>query len=99
MRAVLPVLLLLAVPSFAQSPEPDPLLWPEAQRAFLQDGPALLLSSEQRAAFVALDEAGREQFIRDFLRDPIPETPENELQEGIERRQLLALREYSLLQD
>lgn len=99
MRTVLPVLLLLAVPSFAQPPEPDPLLWPEAQRAFLEDGPSLLLTSEQRAAFVALDAAGRDQFMRDFLRDPIPGTPENELQEGIERRRLLALREYSLLQD
>ncbi|HKV08751.1 MAG TPA: VWA domain-containing protein [Thermoanaerobaculia bacterium] len=100
MPVVLLILLVfLASPSFAQSTEPDPLLWPEAQRAFLEDGPALLLSPEQRAAFMALDEAGRDQFIQDFLRDPIPGTPENELQEGIERRQLLALRDYSLLQD
>ena len=67
MRAVFPILLLLAVPALAQAPEPDPLLWPEAQRAFLQDGPGLLLTLEQRAAFLALDEAGRDAFIGEFL--------------------------------
>jgi hypothetical protein len=35
--------LLLALPALAA--EPDPLLWPEAQRAFWQDGPALLLTA------------------------------------------------------
>jgi Ca-activated chloride channel homolog len=98
MPAVLLILLaLLAAPAFAQAPEPDPLLWPEEQRAFLEDGPALLLSSEQRAAFLALDEAGRERFIEDFLgRDPLPGTPGNELQEGVLRRQRLALQAHSL---
>lgn len=99
MRTVFPILLLLAVPVFSQAPEPDPLLWPEAQRAFLEDGPGLLLSPEQRAAFLALDEAGRERFIEDFLRDPVPETPDNELREGIARRYRLASQEYPLLHD
>lgn len=99
MRSVLPVLLLLAVPAFSQETAPDPLLWPEPQRAFLEDGPGLLLSPEQRAAFLALDEAERERFIEGFLRDPVPETPAHELQEGIARRQRLAFQEYPLLQD
>lgn len=99
MRTVFPILLLLAAPAFSQAPEPDPLLWPEAQRAFLEDGPGLLLSEEQRSAFLALDEAGRERFIEDFLRDPIPGTPANELKEGIARRHRLATQDYPLLHD
>jgi Ca-activated chloride channel homolog len=94
--------LLFALPALAQppSPEPDPILWPEPQRAFFQDGPALLLTPEQRAAFLALDEAGRERFIREFLdRDPIPETPANELREGIERRGRLVALEFASPQD
>ncbi|HWM93691.1 MAG TPA: VWA domain-containing protein [Thermoanaerobaculia bacterium] len=74
----------------------DPLTWPEPQRAFFQDGPALLLTPEQRAEFQALDEQGREQRIRELLdRDPIPETPANELRAGIERRQRLATVDYA----
>lgn len=100
MPAILLILLaLLAAPVLAQAPDPDPLLWPEPQRAFLQDGPGLLLSPEQRAAFLALDAAGRDRFIGEFLRDPIPGTPDNELREGIERRQRLASQEHSLLHD
>lgn len=73
---------LLVLPAAAA--ETDPLLWPEEQRAFWQDGPALLLTPEQRTAFLALDETRRGTFIRDFLdRDP-------RLREGIERRQRLA---------
>src|SRR4028119_1517197 len=92
---VAPLLLILtglagfALPALAADPEP--LLWPEPQRAFLQDGPGLLLTDEQRAELLALDEAGREAFIQAFLdRDPIPETPRNELREGVERRLRLA---------
>lgn len=73
----------------------DPLKWPEPQRAFFQDGPALLLTPKQRAELTALDEAGRERWIREFLeRDPIPGTPANELAVGIERRQRLGLADY-----
>jgi Ca-activated chloride channel family protein len=78
------VLLAAAVPAAAV--ENDPLLWPEEQRAFWQDGSALLLTREQRAAFPALDEAGRSAFIHDFLTE--------ELRAGIERRQKLAARDF-----
>lgn len=77
-------LLLTALPAAAA--EIDPLLWPEEHRAFWQDGPALLLDAEQRAELLAADDAGREAFLRRFLADPIPQTPENELRAGIERR-------------
>ncbi|RPH53853.1 hypothetical protein EHM82_07755, partial [bacterium] len=95
-------LLLLALPALAQppSPEPDPILWPEPQRAFWQDGPALLLTEEQRTAFLALDDAGRERFIAEFLgQDPLPETPVNELREGLERRGRLVGLEFASPQD
>jgi Ca-activated chloride channel homolog len=66
----------------------DPRLWPEEQRVFWQEGPGLLLDDGQRAAFLALDEAGRSAFIRDFLdRNPA-------LQEGVRRRRSLAEREF-----
>lgn len=74
----------------------DPLSWPEPQRAFFHDGPALLLSPEQRQELAALDEAGRERFIQAFLdKDPVPETTANELRSGIERRQLLAAKDFA----
>lgn len=74
----------------AQSAKPDdPLKWPEPQRAFFQDGPALLLTPEQRAELRALDEAGRERWIREFLEsDP-------QLETGIERRKQLGLASYA----
>lgn len=70
-------------------------MWPEPQRAFLHDGPGLLLTESQRQELLSLDEEGRQRFIEEFLgRDPIPETPGNELQEGIERRQRLVAQEF-----
>ncbi|HYG64004.1 MAG TPA: hypothetical protein VEL74_15620, partial [Thermoanaerobaculia bacterium] len=73
----------------------DVTLWPEAQRSFWQDGPALLLTEAQRDELLSLDADGREQFIRTFLsQDPIPETRGNELTEAIERRRRLAAIEY-----
>jgi Ca-activated chloride channel family protein len=92
-------LILVALPAFAQSPAPaDPILWPEAQRAFFQDGPALLLTLEERETFLALDEAGRDAYIGEMLgRDPIPETPANELVEGIARRRRLVAAESQTL--
>lgn len=77
--------------------EASPTLWPEEQRAFLQDGPAYLLEPAERDRFAALDEAERQRFMEEFLaRDPLPETPENELREGI-RRRLLLIRNEGLL--
>ena len=95
------LLLLLALPTRAQSAaDSDPTLWPEPQRAFFQDGPALLLSAAERDELTGLDEAGRERFIRYFVgRDPIPETPENELAEGIERRLRLVAHELPTPRD
>ncbi|MCH9651067.1 MAG: VWA domain-containing protein [Deltaproteobacteria bacterium] len=65
----------------------DPVLWPEAQRSFYQDGPASLLDPEEREAFASLDEVGRELFIDSFL-ERIPAT-DGGLKEAIRRRQLL----------
>lgn len=69
----------------------DPVLWPEAQRSFFEDGPGLLLTPEQRIELRSLDEAGRDRFIKAFLdKDPNPATPANELREAIARRTRLA---------
>lgn len=101
MRGAASAVLLAVVavsPILAQTP--DPVLWPEPQRAFFQDGPAFLLTPEQRAELLTLDEAGRERLIRAFLdRDPIPETPENELRLGIERRMRLLEEELASFGD
>lgn len=79
---------LLGGAAFAQS---DPITWPEPQRAFFQDGPALLLTPEQRLELRSINTDARERFIREFLdKDPVPDTPANELKIGIERRQRLA---------
>lgn len=81
---------LLAIP-LAAPPAADPLLLPDSQRAFLQDGPGLLLSEDQRQALLEQDEAARGAWIASFLdKDPLPATPENELRLGIARRQRLA---------
>ncbi|HEV7518279.1 MAG TPA: hypothetical protein VGR07_18430, partial [Thermoanaerobaculia bacterium] len=85
--AVLTVLTGLSRPAHAQGdPAADPLLWPEPQRAFYQDGPGLLLSAEDRQRFLAADEAGKDAFIRKLQG--------SELLRGIERRQQLARTEY-----
>ena len=77
-------------PSARRVGAPDASLWPEEQRAFLQDGPAWLLASAERQRLLAANEAERAAQIAAFLeRDPISETPENELAEGIRRRRLL----------
>ncbi|MES1242107.1 MAG: VWA domain-containing protein [Acidobacteriota bacterium] len=80
----------------AADPEAAVLAWPEPQRAFYQDGPGLLLPREQRQQLLAMSEDERGRFIQEFLgRDPVPETPANELQVGIERRQRLMLNEFA----
>ena len=55
---------LLGGAAFAQS---DPITWPEPQRAFFQDGPALLLTPEQRLELRSISTDARERFIREFL--------------------------------
>jgi Ca-activated chloride channel family protein len=81
------IALLMALPANTVLAE-DPVLWPEPQRAFLQDGPGLLLTPEQREELLSLDEAGRDDFIERFLADPV-------LREGIELRRRLAFQELS----
>jgi VWFA-related protein len=72
------------------------LTWPEPQRAFFQDGPGLLLTRQQRDELLAMAADERERFIQEFLgRDPVPDTPANELKVGIERRQRLMLNEFA----
>ncbi|HEX3131186.1 MAG TPA: VWA domain-containing protein [Thermoanaerobaculia bacterium] len=93
----------LAAPGILQAQadrQADPaaavLTWPEPQRAFFQDGPGLLLTRQQRDEMLAMTPEARERFIQEFLgRDPVPGTPENELQVGIERRQRLMTNEFS----
>jgi Ca-activated chloride channel family protein len=86
---------LLPVETAAQTPEDPSLFWPEPQRAFLHDGPGLLLTDSQREELLSLDEEGRTRFIEDFLADPDPTTPENELREAIARRKRLVQQEFS----
>jgi VWFA-related protein len=91
---------LLSLLSFASiaaqsAPGSDPSLWPEAERSFFQDGPALLLTAEQRAELLGLAAEARGPWIRDFLaKDPLPETPANELADAIARRSRLAEDQY-----
>ena len=69
-------------------------LWPERQRAFLHDGPGLLLTEAQREELLSLNEKGRDRWIESFFQDPDPETPENELREAVARRQRLVWKEF-----
>ena len=65
--------------------EADPAV--ERTRAFLEDGPAELLPAEERARLKALPLAERiGEVAARLARDPLPETPENELAVGIENR-------------
>lgn len=73
----------------------DPVLWPEPQRAFFQDGPQLLLSDDQRTALTHMDVGARQRWIDEFLaRDPSADTPASTLREGILRRQRLVADKY-----
>jgi VWFA-related protein len=68
----------------------DPVLWPEPQRAFFQDGPQLLLSEDQRTALTHMEVGARQRWIEEFLaRDPGAGTPASALREAILRRQRL----------
>ena len=111
MAFLLLLLILLAAgsvsPGLAMSPgntssdsTDSPLSWPEEQRSFWYDGPSFLLSAAERRELGAMNETERSQWIDEFLgRDPIPETPENELQEGIRRRKELLRRNFVSLLD
>ncbi|MEM7482217.1 MAG: VWA domain-containing protein [Acidobacteriota bacterium] len=76
-------------------PEADFALWSDNQREFFTEGPALLLTAEERERIAGLDDARRQNEILSFVStDPLPSTPLNELAEGIERRRQLARGEF-----
>jgi VWFA-related protein len=73
------------------------VLWPEHQRVFIQDAPSLLLGDEEKKAFLAASPEERDGLVDEFYdRDPLPETEENELTVGIERRVALVRHEEFL---
>ncbi len=75
-------------------------LLPEAERAFLDDGPAWLVPEADRKALLAMDSDKRAAWIEAFLaRDPVAATSDNELVDGIERRQGLVLSELNTFLD
>ncbi len=66
----------------------------------LFDAASALVERDERERLRELDAAGRQAWIEEFLGlDPDPATPENELLEGIERRQILARTEFLTLID
>ncbi len=76
------------------------VLWPENQRAFVQDGPGLLLRPDQLEALVAMTPEDRDTWIDEFLsNDPVAETELNELTFGIERRRKLVHLDFVTLVD
>ena len=87
-RNILIAILFAAAAVIWASPTGDsPVLWPEEERQFFQDGPGLLLSETARDEFLGLDSSGRRQAMARFLsRDPVEETEINELTVGIEKR-------------
>jgi len=93
---LLTVFLSLPVLGFVREvPFEPPLHWPEEHRAFFQDGPGWLLGDAEFERFLELDEDARGRFIAELLgRDPDPETPENELVEGIRNRRRLVTAEF-----
>lgn len=82
--------LAVTLPAAVAAEEAGSVLWPEHQRAFFQDGAGLLLDTATRAELAATSVEARDRFIAEFLRDPLPETAENELVVAIERRARLA---------
>ncbi len=93
------ILAVVAVATAAGT-EDSPVLWPEPERAFFSDGPALLLTRGERDALVQRGPEARAEWITTFLEtDPVPETPVNELVEAIDRRRELAFSELNSFLD
>jgi len=95
LRAMALALLAAAGFTTASMAADDPVLWPEHQRAFFQDGAALLLVNASRQQLIEMDVEERDRFIAALVADPVPETPENELAVAIDRRRRLALQELA----
>ncbi|MFQ5525513.1 MAG: VWA domain-containing protein [Thermoanaerobaculia bacterium] len=92
--------LVLFGPALAAEAEDSPVLWPERDRAFFTDGPGLLLDRDERDALRRMDPAARATWIAGFLsEDPVPETPLNELVDGIEKRRALVFQEFNSFVD
>jgi hypothetical protein len=88
-----------AVP-VAAATDGERVLWPEPERAFVDDGPGWLLPDVERDALLGMDSPRRAAWIESFLaRDPVPATPDNELEQGIERRRQLVLSELPTFLD
>jgi len=95
LTATLGCALVLAALPAAGAENGDRALWPEAERAFFDDGPGWLVPDADRAALLAMDAAARGSWIRAFLAgDPAAETAGNELEQGIARRRLLVRSEH-----
>ncbi|HVS62763.1 MAG TPA: VWA domain-containing protein [Thermoanaerobaculia bacterium] len=68
--------------------------WPPEQQEFWFEGPGLLVDRELEDRLRAADDEERAELIEEFLRDRSPQTPANELREGIGLRRRLARRDF-----
>ncbi len=98
-RSLLAVLALLALgaPSLAAAgPQTrPPALWPDDQRVFYLDGPAWLLSEDERASLLEMDEAARAAFMESFLSAAsAPGVTAEQLAQAIGRRRALMRSEF-----
>jgi len=74
----------------------SPALWPDAQHAFFLDGPAWLLSEDQREALLEMSAAERAAFIDHFLSAAdLPAVSADEMAEAIRRRRQLVHNQFS----
>ena len=95
------VFLLSGALAVVASLDPDPMFWGDELRAFWLEGPALLLNEDEKDRFQGLSADQRGGWVeRFFEKDPVPETPENELVLGVEKRRRLVQQGFvSMLDD
>jgi VWFA-related protein len=85
------VAVLLLSTGWGRAHAQDSIPWSEQERAFFEDGAALLIAQEERDKLLRLEPEARRRQIEGFLaRDPQPDTAANELRVGIAARQRLA---------